>query len=115
VLEAEIEDVRLAARRDVARHLQRHRRLAGALRATDQQQLTWAKARAHRLVHGREAKRNRLVVAHLARRDLVVEIDQHVEGRTRGHAAVGGIEPPCAVRCSNDLGGLGAHGHASSR
>ena len=42
VLEADVEDVRLAARSDVARHLQGHRGLAGPLRTTDQRQ-------AHRL------------------------------------------------------------------
>src|SRR5439155_25517098 len=63
VLEADIEDIRLAARRDVARHLEGHRGLAGALRPADQEELTRAQSRADRLVHRREAERDRLILA----------------------------------------------------
>ena len=94
VLEADVEDVRLPARGDVARHLQGHRRLAGALGAADQQQLARAQARADRLVERREAERDGLVLGDLAAGDLVVEVDEHVERGTRRHAAVVGIESP---------------------
>ena len=66
VLEADVEDVGLAAGRDVARHLEGHRRLAGALGAADEEQLAGAEAGADRLVEGREAERDRLVFADLA-------------------------------------------------
>src|SRR4030067_516941 len=56
VLEAEVEDVGLAARGDVAGHLQGHRRVARALRATDQQQLAGTEAAAHGLVEARGAE-----------------------------------------------------------
>ena len=62
VLEADVEDVGLAARRDVAGHLEGHRRLAGALGAADEQQLTGPQAAADGLVERREAERDGLVV-----------------------------------------------------
>ena len=68
VLEADVEHVGLAAGRDVARHLERHRRLAGALRPADEQQLPGAQAAADRLVERGEAERHRLVLPHPARR-----------------------------------------------
>ena len=98
VLEADVEHVGLAARRDVAGHLEGHRGLAGALGAADQQQLAGAEARADRLVERREAERDRLVLADLAGRDLVVEVDEHVQRRARRHAAVVGLEAPVARR-----------------
>ena len=94
VLEADVEDVGLAAGRDVARHLEGHRRLAGALRAADQQELAGAQAAADRLVERREAQRDRLVLRDLAGRDLVVEVDQDVERRAGHQAAVVGVEAP---------------------
>ena len=90
VLEADVQHVRLAAGGDVARHLERHRRLAGALGATDQQQLAGPEAAADGLVERGEAERDGLVLADLAGGHLVVEIDQHVERRARVHAAVRG-------------------------
>ena len=83
VLEADVQDVGLAAGRDVARHLEGHRRLAGALGAADQQQLAGAQAGADRLVERREAERDRLVLGDLAGGDLVVEVDEDVERRAR--------------------------------
>ena len=92
VLEADVQDVGLAAGRDVARHLEGHRRLAGALGAADEQQLAGAQAGADRLVERREAERDRLVLGDVAGRDLVVEVDQDIERRTRPQAAVVGVE-----------------------
>ena len=63
VLEADVEHVGLAARRDVARHLERHRGLAGALGAADEQQLAGAQPAADGLVERREAERHGLVLA----------------------------------------------------
>ena len=94
VLEADVQDVGLAARGDVARHLEGHRRLAGALRAADQQELAGAQAEADRLVERREAERDRLVLRDLTGRDLVVEVDQDIERRSGPQAAVGGVELP---------------------
>ena len=94
VLEADVEDVRLAARRDVARHLEGHRRLAGALGAADQQQLAGPQARADRLVERGEAERDGLVLGDVAGGDLVVEVDEDVERRARHQAAVVGVEAP---------------------
>ena len=68
VLEADVQDVGLAARGDVARHLEGHRRLAGALGSADEQQLAGAEPGADRLVERREAERDRLVLADLAGR-----------------------------------------------
>ena len=96
VLEADVQHVGLAAGGDVARHLERHRRLAGALRATDQQQLAGAEAGADRLVERREAERDGLVLGDVAGGDLVVEVDEDVQRRARRHAAVVGIEAPAA-------------------
>ena len=67
VLEADVEDVGLAAGRDVAGHLEGHRRLAGALGAADQHQLAGAQAGADRLVERREAERDGLVLADACR------------------------------------------------
>ena len=94
VLEADVQDVGLAARRDVARHLERHRRLAGALRAADQQQLPGAQPAPDGLVERGEPERDGLVFGDVAGRDLVVEVDEHVERRARHEAAGVGIEPP---------------------
>ncbi len=91
VLEADVEDVGLAAGRHVARHLEGHRRLAGALGAADEQQLAGAQAAADRLVERREAERDRLVLGHVAGGDLVVEVDEDVERRARA--------PGCRCRC----------------
>jgi hypothetical protein len=125
VLEAQVEDVRLAAGRDVARHLEGHRRLAGALGATDQHQLPGTQAGADGLVERREAERDRLVLGQMARRDPLIEVDEHVQRRPRCHAPVVGIEPPIApsgrlgdvgfeigahaVGSSSEAGALGAH------
>ena len=62
VLEADVQDVRLAARGDVARHLEGHRGLAGALRAADEQQLSGPQPRPDGLVERREPERDRLVL-----------------------------------------------------
>ena len=88
VLEADVQDVGLAARGDVARHLERHRRLAGALRAADQEQLAGAQTAADRLVERGEPERDGLVLGDVAGGDLVVQIDEHVESRP-GHEAAG--------------------------
>ena len=80
VLEAEVQYVRLSAGGDVAGHLQRHRRLAGALSPADQQQLAGPQPGADGLVHGSEAERNGLVLAHPARRHLVIQVDENVKG-----------------------------------
>ena len=94
VLEADVEDVRLAARRDVPGHLEGHRRLAGALGATDEQQFACAQAGADGLVEGGEAERDGLILADASGRDLVVEVDENVERGTGRHAARGGIQAP---------------------
>ena len=94
VLEADVQHVGLAAGRDVARHLEGHRRLAGALRAADQEQLAGTQAEADRLVERGEAQRDRLVLRDLTGRDLVIEVDQDIERRTGPQAAVGGVELP---------------------
>ena len=111
VLEADVQDVGLAARGDVARHLEGHRGLAGALGATDQQQLTGAQPAADGLVQRREPERDRLVLADLAADDLLVEVDEDVERRARRHAAVRGVESPGRRRGGLRLrvGGFGAH------
>ena len=75
VLEAEVEDIGLAAGCDVACHLEGHRRLAGALGTADQQELAGPQAGADRLVERGEPERNGLVLANLAGRHLVVELD----------------------------------------
>ena len=67
VLEADVEDVGLAARGDVAGHLQGHRGLAGALGAADEQQLAGTQAGADGLVERGEAERDGLVLADVAR------------------------------------------------
>ncbi len=110
VLEADVEDVGLAAGRDVAAHLEGHSGLAGALRAADEEQLAGSEAAADRLVERREAQRNRLVLAHPARRDVVVEVDQDVQRRPRVHAAVRGVEAPGALGTCVCVDGLGAQG-----
>ena len=79
MLEADVEDVRLAAGRDVAGHLKGHRRLAGALGAADQQQLTGAKPGPDGLIERREAEWNWLIFPDAAGRDLVVEVHEDVE------------------------------------
>ena len=59
VLEADVEGGRLARCGHVARHLERHRRLALALGAADQHQLAGTQAATDRLVHRHEAGRDR--------------------------------------------------------
>ena len=113
VLEADVEHVRLAARGDVARHLERHRGLAGSLRAADQEQLAGPQARADRLVERREPERHGLVFRHLAGRDLLVQIDKHVERRARRQAAVVCIQSP-GRRRDVRFGGFGTHAVDSS-
>ena len=109
VLEAEVQHVGLAAGRDVTGHLEGHRRLARALRATDQQELAGAEAGADGLVERGEPQRNGLVLADLAGRHLVIELDEHVECGAGGHAARGGIESP-GLLGDNRVGGLGHAG-----
>ncbi len=110
VLEADVQDVGLPARRDVARHLEGHGRLAGALGTADEHQLAGAQTTTDGLVHRGETERDRLVFADLAPDDLLVEIHQHVERRARRHAAVGRIKTP-GRRCGGRLriSGFGAH------
>src|SRR5664280_1230793 len=86
VLEADVEHVGLPAGRHVARHLEGHRRLAGALRSADQQELAGPEAAADGLVERGETEGNRLVVRQVPARDPIVEVDQHVEGRARNQA-----------------------------
>ena len=114
VLEADVEDVGLAAGRDVAGHLEGHRRLAGALGAADQQQLAGAQAGADRLVERGEAERDGLILADLAGRDLVVEIDEHVERGAGRHAARVGVQAPGLGGAAAGVGGFG-HVRTSSR
>jgi hypothetical protein len=111
VLEADVEDVGLTAGRDVAGHLESHRRLAGTLGPADEQELADAQPGPHRLVQGGEPERHRLVLADPAAGDAFVEIDQDVQGRARRHAAGGGIEPPRPLRDGRGIrvGCLGAH------
>jgi hypothetical protein len=114
VLEADVEDIGLAARRHVARHLQGHGGLAGALRAANQQQLAGPEPGADGLVHRREAERDRLVLADIAGRDLVIEVDENVQRGTWRHAPVIGIQAPVGL-LRREIGGLGAHEKSSSR
>ena len=108
MLEADVEHVRLAARGDVAGHLEGHRRLAGALGAADEQQLAGAQAGADRLVERREARagpagtRRACPVVTLSLRST------RTSSAERGrHAAVVGVEAPAASPL--------AHGVASGR
>ena len=94
VLEADVEHVRLAAGGDVARHLEGHRRLAGALGAADEQQLAGAEAAADGLVERREAERQGWYSPTSPRGDLVVQVDQDVDRRARCHAPVRAVEAP---------------------
>ena len=83
VLEADVEHVRLAALGDVARHLQGHRRLAGALRAADQQQLAGADAAARVRSSGEKPERDRLVLGDRALADLVGQAGEHLDRAAR--------------------------------
>ncbi len=94
MLETDVQDVGLATGRHVARHLERHRGLARALGAADQQQLARTEPGADRLVQRREAEGDRLVLPDLAAGDLLVEVHQHLDRRTRRHTAVGSVETP---------------------
>lgn len=116
VLEAEVQDVRLPAGRDVACHLEGHRRLAGALRSTDQEQLTRAQAGADRLVQWREPERHRLVLGQVTGRHPLVQVDQDVKSGARRHAAIRRFEVPggrpvclefgCVCGVSHEAGAL---------
>jgi hypothetical protein len=115
VLEAQVEDVGLAARGDVARHLEGHRGLAGALGTADQQQLTGTQPGADGLVERGEPEGDRLVFAEMAGRDALVEVDQDVERASRSHAAVVGVEPPAPCGRLGSVGfEIGAHAVGSS-
>jgi hypothetical protein len=102
VLEAEVEDAGLAGRSHVPGHLERDRRLAGALGAADEQELTGPQAGADRLVEGREAERYGLVLAELAADDLVVQVHEDVESGPGSHAPGVAVQPP---RAGPRLGG----------
>ena len=114
VLETDVQDVGLPARRDVARHLECHRRLAGPLGTTDEQELTGPQAAADRLVERREAERDGLVVGEAPAGDPVVEVNHHVERRARDQAPGRRIETPLGVGLT---GGRALHfgAHAVSR
>ena len=98
VLEVDVEHVRLAGRGDVARHLERHRRLAGALGAADEHQLTRPEAATEHLVQRRHAERDGLVVGDVAGGDLAADVHEHVERGPRDHRAVARLERPVLVR-----------------
>ena len=107
VLEADVQDVGLPGRGDVAGHLERHRRLAGALGATDEHQLARPQAPAEHLVERRHAERDRLVVGQLARGDLLAHVVQNVECGSRRHRTMARLEEPAVVR-GRRLGGPGS-------
>ena len=102
VLEADVQDVGLAAGCDVARHLEGHRRLAGALRAADQEQLARPQALPIVLSSGVNPSGTGWYSATLAAGDLVVEVDQDVERRS-GYA---GCRYRCRDASSGGRGGL---------
>ena len=104
VLEADVQDVGLAARGDVARHLERHRRLAGALGPADEHQLAGPQAAADGLVEQAEPERDRLILAEPAAGEVIVQIDQDVQRRARDQAAVVRVEPPGARRMRRPVG-----------
>ncbi len=117
VLETDVQDVGLTTRCHVARHLEGHGRLARALGAADQQQLTGPQARPDRLVQRREPERHGLVFGNLAARDLVVQVDEHVQCRTRLQAAVRRLELPDGCRGRGlgvRVGSFGTHAVHSS-
>ena len=111
VLEADVQHVGLAAGRHVARHLERHRGLAGALGAADQEQLAGTQPAADGLVERGEPERHRLVFRDGPAGHLVVEVDQDIEGRPGRQLAVVGLEDPGRrLRWSElRIGGFGAH------
>ncbi len=80
VLEADVEHAGEAAHDDVACHLQRHRGLAGALGAADEEHLTSADAAADGLVQGRESEWHRLILGDVTLRHLAGQGRQHVCG-----------------------------------
>jgi len=96
VLETDVTDVGLPARRNVARHLECHRRLAGPLGTTDEQELTGPQAAADRLVERREAQRTAWY-RRGSRWRSVVEVNHHVERRARDQAPGRRIETPLAL------------------
>ena len=110
VLEADVQDVGLPARRDVARHLESHRRLAGPLGTADEQELARPDAVADGLVEGREAERHGLVLGEVPARDALIEVDQHIQRRARDEAPGRGIVTPLGIgRTSCRTLRLGAH------
>jgi hypothetical protein len=98
VLEADVEDRCLAGGGHVARHLERHRRLALALRAADEHQLARPQSPADRLVHRHEAGRDRHEVIDASRRHSLVEAGEDAERGARLKRALAGIELPVGFR-----------------
>ena len=95
MLEADVQDVGLTARRDVARHLEGHRGLAGALGTTDEQEFAGAQTPADGLVERGEAQRDRLV-------SLTLPPTTFSLRSTRTSSAERGVMLPCAVsRCQS--------------
>jgi hypothetical protein len=114
VLEVDVQDVRLTRGGDVARHLEGHGRLAGALRAADEHQLAGSQAATEHPVQRGEAQRHGLVVREVACRHLRADIGQHLQRRARSHRAVAGIERPLIgpCRCGGRSPGFLAAVHA---
>jgi hypothetical protein len=94
VLEAHVEDGRLAGCGHVAGHLQRHGRLAGALGAADQHQLARSQAAADRLVQRNEAGGDGHELLDLARRNLLVQAGQDIQRGARRERPLSGLELP---------------------
>jgi hypothetical protein len=109
VLEAEVEHVRLTARRDVAGHLQGHRRLAGPLGATDEQELAGRRPVPIVLSSGVNPSGTGWYSPMLPAGDLVVQVDEHVERRARRHAAGVRVETPGPRLRGVRVGGFSAH------
>ena len=116
VLEAQVEDVRLAAGGDVAGHLEGHRGLAGALRPADEQQLAGAQAGADGLVERGEPERDGLVLARWPVVTLSLRSTRTSSARARRHAPVIGIEAPapCVGGRAASASAVGAHAVGSS-
>ena len=103
VLEAHVEDGRLARCRHVAGHLQRHGRLAGALRPADQHQLARSQSAADRLVQRHEAGGDGHELLDPPRGDSLVQVGQDVQGGSRRERPLPGLELP--VRGWRGFGG----------
>ena len=96
MLEADVQHAGLTAEHDVAGHLHGHGGLAGALRATDEQQLAGSQATADGLVQWREAERHRLVLVDGTAGNLLGERREDLGGAARGDHRDARVDRPDA-------------------